>query len=98
MFFRFQGGFFRVQPILLPENNNGRGDRVDNNNQMLQNEAIGPEPVPQQQNGQVPTVQAEARTNANEEHEEERPGALAFTWTFFSTFFASLIPDQPNVI
>ena len=91
----YQGGFFRIQPILLPENNNGR---LDNNNQILQNEAVGPQPVQQQQNGQMPTVQAEARTNANEEHEEERPGALAFTWTFFSTFFASLIPDQPNVI
>ncbi|XP_017888058.1 homocysteine-responsive endoplasmic reticulum-resident ubiquitin-like domain member 2 protein [Ceratina calcarata] len=95
----YQGGFFRVQPILLPENNNARVDRMENNNQMqLQNEAPAPQPVVQQQNGPVPTIQAEARTNANEEHEEERPGALAFTWTFFSTFFASLIPDQPNVI
>lgn len=95
MFYRYQGGFLRIQPILLPENNNGR---VNNNNQALQNEAAGPQAPPQQQNGQVPTAQAEARTNANEEDEEERPGALAFTWTFFSTFFASLIPDQPNVI
>ncbi|XP_003708261.1 homocysteine-induced endoplasmic reticulum protein isoform X1 [Megachile rotundata] len=94
----YQGGFFRVQPILLAENNNGRADRRDNNNQVLQNEAIGPQLVPQQPNGQVPTVQTEARTNAEEDNEEERPGALAFTWTFFSTFFASLIPDQPNVI
>lgn len=92
---RYQGGFFRVQPILLVENNNGR---VDNNNQVLQNEVVGPQAVPQQQNAQVPTVQPEARTNANEENEEQRPGALAFTWTFFSSFFASLIPDQPNVI
>ncbi|XP_012217250.1 homocysteine-responsive endoplasmic reticulum-resident ubiquitin-like domain member 2 protein [Linepithema humile] len=91
----YQGGFFRVQPILLAENNNGR---VDNNNQVLQNEAVGPQIVPQQQNAQVPTVQPEARTNPNEENEEQRPGALAFTWTFFSSFFASLIPDQPNVI
>lgn len=91
----YQGGFFRVQPILLAENNNGR---VDNNNQVLQNEAAGPQIVPQQQNAQVPTVQPEARTNPNEENEEQRPGALAFTWTFFSSFFASLIPDQPNVI
>lgn len=94
----YQGGFFGVQPILLAENNNGRADRRDNNNQVLQNEAIGPQLVPQQPNGQVPTVQTEARTNAEEDNEEERPGALAFTWTFFSTFFASLIPDQPNVI
>lgn len=91
----YQGGFFRVQPILLGENNNAR---VDNNNQVLQNEAMGPQAVPQQQNPQMPTPQPEARTNANEENEEQRPGALAFTWTFFSSFFASLIPDQPNVI
>lgn len=72
---------------------------MDNNNQVLQNEAAGPQIVPQQQNAQVPTVQPEAaRTNPNEENEEQRPGALAFTWTFFSSFFASLIPDQPNVI
>lgn len=94
----YQGGFFRVQPILLPENNNGRVDRVDNNNQVLQNEVAGPQPVAQQQNDQTPILHAETITNANEDHEEERPGALAFTWTFFSTFFASIIPDQPNVI
>ncbi|XP_070530256.1 homocysteine-responsive endoplasmic reticulum-resident ubiquitin-like domain member 2 protein isoform X2 [Cardiocondyla obscurior] len=86
---------YLVQPILLAENNNGR---ADNNNQVLQNEVVGPQAVPQQQNAQVPTVQPETRTNANEENEEQRPGALAFTWTFFSSFFASLIPDQPNVI
>lgn len=91
-FFRYQNGFFRIQPILLANNNNGR---VENNNQILQNEAIGPQ-VPQQQ---VPTVQAEARTNNNEVNEVvERPGALAFTWTFLSSFFASLIPEQQNVI
>ncbi|XP_053987224.1 homocysteine-responsive endoplasmic reticulum-resident ubiquitin-like domain member 2 protein [Hylaeus volcanicus] len=92
----YQIGFFRGHPIPLFDND--RVDRVDNNNQAWQNEAVGPQPMQQQQNGQLPAVQAEARTNANEEHEEERPGALAFTWTFFSTFFASLIPDQPNVI
>ncbi|KAL2733210.1 homocysteine-responsive endoplasmic reticulum-resident ubiquitin-like domain member 2 protein [Vespula maculifrons] len=92
----YQSGFFRLQNIIyIPENNNVH---PDNNNQVLQNEGAAPEVVPVQQNGQVPTVQPEARTNANEENEEERPGALAFTWTFFSSFFASLIPDQPNVI
>ncbi|XP_032680808.1 homocysteine-responsive endoplasmic reticulum-resident ubiquitin-like domain member 2 protein [Odontomachus brunneus] len=91
----YQGGFFRERAILLAENNNGR---ADNNNQVLHNEVVGPQAVPQQQNAQVPTVQQpEPRTNANE-NEEQRPGALAFTWTFFSSFFASLIPDQPNVI
>ena len=60
---------------------------MDNNNQILQNEAIGPQAVPQQQNGQVPTVQAEARTNANEEHEEERPGALCYKVNFLSFIY-----------
>lgn len=91
----YQGGFFRVQLYVLPANNN---IRPGNNNQVLQNEGAEPQVVPAQQNGQVPTVQPEARINANEENEEERPGAFAFTWTFFSSFFASLIPDQPNVI
>ncbi|XP_046813107.1 homocysteine-responsive endoplasmic reticulum-resident ubiquitin-like domain member 2 protein [Vespa crabro] len=91
----YQSGFFRLHIIYMPENNNVR---PDNNNQVLQNEGAAPQVAPAQQNGQVPTVQPEARTNANEENEEERPGALAFTWTFFSSFFASLIPDQPNVI
>lgn len=93
--YRYQSGFFRLEFIIyIPENNNAR---PDNNNQVLQNEGAAPQVVPAQQNGQVATVQPEARTNANGEN-EERPGALAFTWTFFSSFFASLIPDQPNVI
>lgn len=90
LFHRYRGGFLRVQMLL--ENNN---DRVDNNNQVVRNVAAGAE---QQQNGQGQSGQAEGRTNVNEGNEEERPGALTFTWTFFSSFFASLIPDQPNVI
>lgn len=87
----YRGGFFRVEIVF--ENNN---DRVDNNNQVVRNGAAGAE---QQQNGQAgQSGQAEGRRNANEGNEEERPGALTFTWTFFSSFFASLIPDQPNVI
>ncbi|XP_023289173.1 homocysteine-responsive endoplasmic reticulum-resident ubiquitin-like domain member 2 protein isoform X2 [Orussus abietinus] len=86
----YQGGFFRVQPILL--DNNGR---VENNNQVLQNEA---QVMPQQQQAAPAGMQAEARTNGNNDNEEERPGPLAFTWTFFRSFFTSLFPDQPNVI
>lgn len=39
----------------------------------------------------------ETRT-INQNDDNERPGALAFTWTFFSSFFASLIPEQPHVL
>lgn len=28
----------------------------------------------------------------------DRPSLLALTWTFFTSFFASLIPEQPGVI
>lgn len=89
----YQGGFFRVQPILLVDNNNGR---VDNNNQILQNEAVGAQALPPQQ--PPPAPQTDTHVNPNEENEAQRPGALAFAWTFFSSFFASLIPDQPNVV
>ncbi|KAK0077834.1 hypothetical protein PV325_003396 [Microctonus aethiopoides] len=42
------------------------------------------------------TNHEERTTNVNEDN--ERPGALALSWTFFSSFFASLIPEQPHVI
>ncbi|XP_046752072.1 homocysteine-responsive endoplasmic reticulum-resident ubiquitin-like domain member 2 protein isoform X1 [Diprion similis] len=89
----YQGGFFRVQPMLLVDNNNGR---VDNNNQILQNEAVGAQALPAQQ--PPPAPQTDTHVNPNDEDEGQRPGALAFAWTFFSSFFASLIPDQPNVV
>lgn len=79
--------------MLLVDNNNGR---VDNNNQILQNEAVGAQALPPQQ--PPPPPQTETLVNQNEENEAQRPGALAFAWTFFSSFFASLIPDQPNVV
>ncbi|KAG7210760.1 hypothetical protein KM043_012254 [Ampulex compressa] len=91
----YQEGLFRVQPILLPENNNGR---AENNNQGVQNEAMGAQAAQAQQDEQAPVAQPDARPNANEENEEERPGALAITWTFFTYFFASLIPDQLDAI
>lgn len=81
-----------MQPILLVDNNN----RVDNNNQIIQNEAVGAQALPAQQ--PPPAPQTDTQVNPNEEDEAQRPGALAFAWTFFSSFFASLIPDQPNVV
>lgn len=89
----YQGGFFRVQPVPLVENNNAR---PENNNQVAPNEAADQEGA--QQEGQEIRTEAEERTTPNEENETDRPGALAFTWSFLSSFFASLIPDQPNVL
>lgn len=84
-----------MQPILVAENNN---IFLDNNNQGQQNEIVGPQQGIPPQNGQAADVEPEGRTDANDNNEEVRPGALGYTWTFFSSFFASLIPDQPNVI
>ncbi|XP_012267965.1 homocysteine-responsive endoplasmic reticulum-resident ubiquitin-like domain member 2 protein [Athalia rosae] len=89
----YQGGFFRVQPNLLVDNNNVR---VDNNNQILQNEAVGAQALPPRQ--PPPAPQTDTRVHPDQENDGQRPGVLAFAWTFFSSFFASLIPDQPNVV
>ncbi|XP_051171595.1 homocysteine-responsive endoplasmic reticulum-resident ubiquitin-like domain member 2 protein [Leptopilina boulardi] len=95
----YSSGFFRVQPVLMPENNNARPEennpRPENNNPQNDEQ----QPGVQQDNGQEIRAETNERTNLiNEENETERPGALAFTWSFFSSFFASLIPDQPNVL
>ncbi|XP_034951733.1 homocysteine-responsive endoplasmic reticulum-resident ubiquitin-like domain member 2 protein [Chelonus insularis] len=101
-----QGGFFRGHQIYF-DNNNGRVE--NNNNHNVNNNNTGNDqtngPVGQQQqnqNGQTNNNSEantqEARTTTNQNEDNERPGALAFTWTFFSSFFASLIPEQPHVL
>ncbi|XP_015112816.1 homocysteine-responsive endoplasmic reticulum-resident ubiquitin-like domain member 2 protein [Diachasma alloeum] len=85
-----QGGFFRGQPIF--PNDNGRAEN-DNN---ADNEGAQPADSIHQRNqpsaAETPPQELRA-TNPNEDN--GRPGAWAFTWTFFSSFFASLIPEQP---
>ncbi|XP_063995753.1 homocysteine-responsive endoplasmic reticulum-resident ubiquitin-like domain member 2 protein [Diachasmimorpha longicaudata] len=85
-----QSGFFRGQPIF--PNDNGRAEN-DNN---ADNEAAQPADSIHQRN-QPPAAetppQEQRATNPNEDN--GRPGAWALTWTFFSSFFASLIPEQP---
>lgn len=96
----YSSGFFRVQPVLLPENNNARPE--ENNPRPENNNAQNDEQIGVQQEGggnqETNRTVPDERINPNEENETERPGALAFTWSFFSSFFASLIPDQPNVL
>ncbi|XP_011308608.1 homocysteine-responsive endoplasmic reticulum-resident ubiquitin-like domain member 2 protein [Fopius arisanus] len=85
-----QGGFFRGQPIF--PNDNGRAEN-DNN---ADNEGAQPAESNHQRNpapAAEPPPQDLRGTNPNEDN--GRPGAWAFTWTFFSSFFTSLIPEQP---
>ena len=83
--------FLRLNPARLAENNG----RPENNNQAARNDAAGQEATPQEEQGI--RTEAEGRTDPNEGNETERPGALASTWTFFSSFFMSLFPD-PHVL
>lgn len=74
---------------------NANNARVENNQNQNNNQVNEVQPNETPVVEPAETQQTEGRTNVNEEHEVERPGALAFTWMFFSSFFASLIPDQP---
>lgn len=97
----YQIGFFRVQapaaipqpappPAPVPENNNvvqaGRDIVRHGNVHQLGEEHAAPAA---QRDGDSDTDERVAQ-------EPERPSLLAITWTFFSSFFASLIPEQPG--
>ena len=81
-----------MYPMLLADNNNAN---IDNYNEIPENENHVPVERAfqnQQENQNEPFIRTH-RIN-----DEGRPGALAFTWIFFSSFFASLVPDQPNIV
>ncbi|KAE8739132.1 hypothetical protein FOCC_FOCC015361 [Frankliniella occidentalis] len=99
-------GFFRPLDdfVQVAENNNDparvdaaaaaiNGNNDNNNNHQPADGAGGNEEVPQNNpDGAVPTVPPAAPPVP------DRPSLLALTWTFFTSFFASLIPEQPGVI
>lgn len=110
-----QGGFLRIPPLFLGENNNGviennnnnniiNNNNNNNNNQQQQENNVGQVPVGQEQRQDVQSqqtnneLQVQTDQQTNVVRDNERPNALAFAWTFFSTFFTSLIPEQPPVI
>lgn len=96
---RYQIGLFRIQqpqPIVIqavPENNNAAEEanvRMLNNNVHL-NEPVVDEVGP----AQMPDSGVEPE---EQRQEQERPTLFAVTWTFVTSFFASLIPEEPGAI
>ncbi|OXU29849.1 hypothetical protein TSAR_003019 [Trichomalopsis sarcophagae] len=88
----YQNGFFRNNPALFTENNN---EPVENNNRRNNNENQTPEERRPLQDAPASENEVPAQTRQNEN--DDRPGALSFTWIFFSSFFTSLVPDHPNI-
>lgn len=95
MFFcRYQVGFFRgqfdmnvhnnVDDLLAAENNNNR-----RNNNVEPQANIPREAGNDNQPPPPPPTPVEI---------PDRPTVLGVMWTFFTTFFASLIPEIPNAI
>ena len=90
-------GFFRAQQLqaarLAAENNNEAVNArvVENNNVQNQNEGAGAGA------GDRPTREEGSAAEAPDP-EPDRPSLFALTWTFFTSFFASLIPEQPGAL
>jgi hypothetical protein len=93
----YQLGFFRAQQLqaarIVAENNNEAIDErglVENNNFQNQDEGM-------EEGAEVQGQQREEGSGA-EEPEPDRPSVFAITWTVFTSFFASLIPEQPAAL
>lgn len=104
-YFRYKARFFRTY-LLFADNNHPRGE---NNNQVLANDNNNPEPdrpevierrarIEEANNDTNESDNPVATQTNNNENEVQRPGLLSFTWIFFSSFFASLIPDVADVV
>jgi hypothetical protein len=83
---------------MVAENNNEAINArvVENNNLQNQNDGVGAAAGAEMQ-GQ----QRLPRENSGVEEpdpEPDRPSLFALTWTFFTSFFASLIPEQPGAL
>lgn len=102
----------RIEAVPVREGNNNNVNRNDNNNQDDRNNNINnnnnnnnlanevqPDRIPDVVDGNAdvpnpPTNEASARVV---EEVPARPSFLALSWTFLTTFFTSLIPEQPQV-
>ncbi|PNF21816.1 Homocysteine-responsive endoplasmic reticulum-resident ubiquitin-like domain member 2 protein [Cryptotermes secundus] len=98
----YQLGFFRAQQLqaarIVAENNNEAVDErgvVENNNLQNQNEGMGARAEVQ---GQQRLPREEGSGAEEPDPEPDRPSVFAITWTIFTSFFASLIPEQPGAL
>ena len=74
---------------------------VENNNIQNQNEGVGGAAVVGggrgDGGGETPPREEGSGAEAPDP-EPDRPSLFALTWTFFTSFFASLIPEQPGAL
>lgn len=98
----YQLGFFRAQQLqaarIVAENNNEAVDErivVENNNFQNLDEGIGAGAEVQ---GQQRLPREEGSGAEEPDPEPDRPSVFAITWTVFTSFFASLIPEQPGAL
>ena len=100
--FRYQLGFFRAQQLqaarLVAENNNEAVNArvAENNNIQNQNEEVGAAAAVGGGGGERPREEGSGAEAPDPE--PDRPSLFALTWTFFTSFFASLIPEQPGAL
>ncbi|XP_069681524.1 homocysteine-responsive endoplasmic reticulum-resident ubiquitin-like domain member 2 protein [Periplaneta americana] len=101
MLYLYQLGFFRAQQLqaarLVAENNN-EAVVVENNNLQNQNEGVGAAGAGAEVQGQQRLPRDEGSGAEEPDPEPDRPSLFALTWTFFTSFFASLIPEQPGAL
>jgi len=105
MLYFYQVGFFRLQQLhaaeVVVENNNEGVDArvvVENNNLQNQNEGMGAAAAGAEVQGQQ-RPRREGDSGAEEPDPElDRPSLFSLTWTFLTSFFASLIPEQPGAL
>lgn len=95
----YQVGFFRINPVQAFENNNEllNNNVAAENNNLVQGGDVAAARVEPQEPAVVEEVAPQTVEPVNA-RAVERPSLIALTWTFFSSFIASLIPDTQNAI
>jgi hypothetical protein len=103
--FSYQVGFFRIQQLqaarIAAENNNEGGDArvvVENNNLQNQNEGMGAAAAGAEVQGQQRPPREGVSGAEEPDPELDRPSLFSLTWTFLTSFFASLIPEQQGAL
>jgi hypothetical protein len=84
---------------MVAENNNEAINArvVENNNLQNQNDGLGGAPAGAEVQGQQRLPREDSGAE-EPDPEPDRPSLFALTWTFFTSFFASLIPEQPGAL